>query len=527
MRQSLVDFCALHNRPELLREWDREKNGELTPDTAYPYSRTRVYWRCEKGHSWIVAICSRVEGMTGCPVCAGKAVQAGENDLATLYPDIAAQWHPTKNGQLWPSMVRPGAHRKVWWRCELGHEWQAEVKRRVNGAGCPYCSGHVVLPGETDLATLCPELAQQWHPMKNGAITPRDVCPGTRKKVWWQCEYGHEWEAGISSRVSGSGCPICGGKNIVAGINDFASQHPDLAKQWHPTKNGALKPTMVAAASNKRVWWRCELGHEWMARIAYRSCSGSGCPVCTNKKLLTGFNDLQTRYPEIAKEWISEKNGTTPDKVLPAERKVWWRCPNGHEYQCQISTRAYQSVGCPVCAGRSVVVGENDLATLYPQLAKQWHPTKNGALKPTMVTAGSNKKVWWRCKLGHEWKTMVASRSLKGNGCPVCAGKVVLVGFNDLASQEPEIAAQWHPTLNAPRTPEMFTCGSNQRIWWKCSDGHVWRAPINRRYYNRSDCPVCCGTVSKKKLAKYERMMKEALAEQERKKDLEERTGLI
>lgn len=520
-RYTLTEYCVLHNRPELLKEWDQEKNGELAPDAAHPHSRVRVYWRCEKGHSWITSIRCRVEGLSGCPVCAGKAVQSGENDLATLYPEIAAQWHPTKNGQLLPSMVRPGTHRKVWWLCDRGHEWQAEVKSRVAGNGCPYCTGRMVIPGETDLATLYPKLAVEWHPTKNGSLTPQDVRPGTAKKVWWRCEHGHEWQAAIASRVRGNGCPICGSKTVVAGINDFASQYPNLAKQWHPEKNGALKPDMVTAQSNRVVWWRDELGHEWRAQIASR-IRGDGCPICGNKKLLTGFNDLQTRYPEIAKEWDSEKNGTTPDKVLPTKRKVWWRCPNGHEYQCQIDTRAYQKCGCPVCAGRSVVAGENDLATLYPRLAKQWHPTKNGTLKPTMVTAASNKKVWWRCELGHEWKAMVVSRSLKGTGCPVCAGKIVLVGFNDLASQEPKIAAQWHPTLNAPRTPEMFACGSNQKIWWQCGEGHVWQAPIGRRYYQRSGCPVCAGNVGKKRLAKYERMMKEVLAEQERKRRLEE-----
>lgn len=133
-----------------------------------------------------------------------------------------------------------------------------------------------------------------------------------------------------------------------------------------------------------------------------------------------------------------------------------------------------------------------------------------------MVSAASNKKVWWQDEFGHEWEAMIASRTTKGTGCPICAGRIVLPGFNDLASQEPKIAVQWHPTLNGTRTPEMYTCGSNQKVWWKCSEGHVWQAPISRRYYQRSDCPVCAGTVSKKKLAKYKRMMEELLAKQER-----------
>ena len=195
---------------------------------------------------------------------------------------------------------------------------------------------------------------------------------------------------------------------------------------------------------------------------------------------------------------------------MPTAQKAWWRCPNGHEYQSRVSARAHQNDGCPICAGKTVIAGVNDLATLYPNLAKEWHPTKNGDLKPTAVAGGSNRAVWWQDEFGHEWKAMISDRSSGGKGCPYCAGKKVLVGFNDLATKEPKIAAQWHPTLNGTRTPEMFTCGSNRKIWWQCGEGHVWQAPIGRRCYLRSGCPVCSGNVSKKKLERYEKMMRES-----------------
>ena len=99
----------------------------------------------------------------------------GETDFATLWPELAAQWHPTRNGALTPSEVLPGSHRKVWWRCEKGHEWQAEVKTRVNGCGCPVCANRKLAEGENDLATLRPELAAQWHPTRNGSLTPETL----------------------------------------------------------------------------------------------------------------------------------------------------------------------------------------------------------------------------------------------------------------------------------------------------------------------------------------------------------------
>ena len=155
----------------------------------------------------------------------GRRVIKGVNDLATCYPAVAATWHPTKNDDLQPSDVLPGSHRSVWWICEHGHEWQAQIKSRVSGSGCPVCANRMVLAGVNDLATINPELARQWHPTKNGDLTPRDVLAGSRRNVWWICDQGHEWQADVSSRNHGTGCPVCAGKKVIPGENDFASQY--------------------------------------------------------------------------------------------------------------------------------------------------------------------------------------------------------------------------------------------------------------------------------------------------------------
>ena len=318
-------------------------------------SRQKVWWLCEKGHEWQAAVYTRTGG-SGCRYCAGKRAYPGENDLTSQYPDIAAQWHPTKNGSVTPDSVTTGSHREVWWLCEKGHEWRAMVKTRVEGTGCPVCANRTVIPGENDLETINPALARQWHPIKNGKLTPQDVVPGTRRKVWWRCEKGHEWQAAVASRVNGMGCPVCAGKAVIPGENDLAAFYPDIAKEWHPTKNGTLTPETVSPYSNKKVWWRCALGHEYAAVIGLRTQRGNGCPYCAGRKVLPGFNDL---------------------------------------------------------------------ATVEPQIAKQWHPTLNGALTPEMVTTGSHRKVWWQCPNGHSWKAVVYSRTGSGkSGCPVCAGRI-------------------------------------------------------------------------------------------------------
>ena len=357
MRESLADFCHREHREDLLAEWDSERNLPLTPETVSRGSKRRVFWRCANGHSWQAAVHTRSGSGTGCPYCSGRLPVPGETDLATRYPDLAAEWHPTKNGDLTPSDVLPGSHRLVWWQCPHGHEWRAQIKSRVSGAGCPVCSNRALLRGVNDLVTNNPELARQWHPTKNGDLTPADVVPGTRRKVWWVCDKGHEWRAAVSARVNGSGCPVCTSKKIVPGINDLASQYPAVAKEWHPTKNGSLTPEQVAPASNKKVWWICDKGHEYQATVASRTQRNGGCPYCANTKVLPGFNDLATKYPRVAAEWHPTKNAPlTPDQVLPgSRRKVWWQCKNGHTWQAVIYSRTgNQNSGCPFCTGYAV-----------------------------------------------------------------------------------------------------------------------------------------------------------------------------
>lgn len=341
---------------------------------------------------------------------------------------LLQQWHSSKNDQLTPWSVTYGSKRKVWWRCEQGHEWQTAVYTRTGGAGCPYCAGKMVLPGANDLASQRPDVAAQWHPTKNGSLTAEQVLAGCHRSIWWVCEKGHEWRAIVKSRANGCGCPVCADKVVLTGENDLASTDPTLAKQWHPTKNGKLTPRDIVAGTRRKVWWRCSKGHEWQASIASRS-SGVGCPVCAGKVVLTGENDLASVFPAIAAQWLTEKNGAlTAGSVSPySNRKVWWRCELGHEYQSIVASRTMSGKGCPYCAGKKVLSGFNDLATIEPRVAAQWHPTLNGQLTPDMVTVGSSKSAWWQCAEGHVWKAIIYSRTgAKKCGCPVCAGKVRL-----------------------------------------------------------------------------------------------------
>ena len=215
---SLREYCVENCRADLLQQWNCARNGGLTPDTVTVGSRQKVWWIDRLGHEWQQAVYNRTALGRGCPVCAGREVRAGVNDLASTHPHLAAQWDRDKNGALAPQQVTAGSGRKVWWRCEKGHSYQAVIASRANGSGCPYCTNKKILAGFNDLATLEPAIAAEWHPTLNGALTPEMVTPGSRKKVWWECACGHVWKAAVYPRTGSQkcGCPVCAGRAAPA-----------------------------------------------------------------------------------------------------------------------------------------------------------------------------------------------------------------------------------------------------------------------------------------------------------------------
>jgi hypothetical protein len=267
---------------------------------------------------------------------------------------------------------------------------------------------------------LNPELIEEWNFVRNGELNPHDFSSGSHKKVWWKCKKGHEWEAVIHSRSYGKKCPYCSGQKVNH-ENSLAALIPALAGEWSNERNDCITPDTIASRSNKRVWWRCSKGHEWRATV-YSRAKGSKCPFCVSRAVCSE-NSLLAVMPELSSEWHPTKNGTLqPDMVLPkSSRTVWWKCKNGHEWQALLSNRANGSL-CPYCQGK-LASKENCLSLVNPKLAQEWHPTKNGRLTPGELTPKSARRVWWKCKLDHEWKASVSDRA-GGTECPYCKNRV-------------------------------------------------------------------------------------------------------
>ena len=500
--------------PEVAREWHPTKNGDLTPDKVRSNSMKSIWWKCDKGpdHEWQTRILHRTgKSKSGCPFCANKKVSV-TNSLATLFPEIAKEWHPSKNGDLTPDKIVTGSSMKVWWKCNKGldHEWEVAPGNRILNnkkiRGCPFCANQKVSITNS-LATRFPEIAKEWHPIKNGNLTPDDIIAGSRKKVWWICEDNpeHEWQATLDARTGkkGTGCPFCK-KFKFLDNQSLATKYPELAKQWHPTKNGELTPNDFPPRTRIKVWWMCDKGsdHEWKTSPSTRIRKDgkiNSCPFCANQ-MVSVTNSLAIRFPEIAKEWHPTKNGNlTPEKIIAgSNKKVWWKCDKGpdHEWQTRILHRTGKSKsGCPFCANKKVSV-TNSLAALFPEIAKEWHPIKNGKLTPDDVTSGSGKKVWWKCNKGsdHEWEETITNRT-RGNNCPFCSRHQVSI-TNSLASLYPELAKEWHPIKNGDLTPKDITSKSGKKVWWKCNKGpdHEWFTSPGARFNNKdelSGCPFC------------------------------------
>lgn len=613
--------------PSLLEEWDFSKNTDKTPQTTTKHSNKHVWWTCQRGHSYQSPPGRRAMG-EGCPYCSGRLATEGENDLATVRPEIAAQWNYPKNYPLLPTQVKPQSGKSVWWVCEKGHEYKDTLAHRFAGRGCPYCSNRRVLAGFNDLATVRPDLVPEWHPTKNGDLLPSMVVAGSHLRAWWLCSAcGHEWSTQIMKRL---GCPKCSQKrttsfpeqaiffyisqsypdsvngykfkgiefdvyipslstaieydgvfyhkarrvvdkdlkkdemckqnnislirfrdpklpktpyaHIIECVDSYRDDNlqnallelfdylnpsclpdinikrdgaeilaksqqyhlqdnisvlfPEISAQWHYEKNYPLTPNYFTPRSSRKVWWKCEKGHEWQAVIGSRiTC---GCPFCSGHRALQGENDLATVKPEIAAEWNFEKNHPlTPQNVTAfSNRRVWWKCSDcGYEWQTSPANR--DNALCRKCnvklSGlkiRAKAAENNSLCERFPEIAAQWHPTKNGFLTAQDFSASSCFSPWWICEKGHEWQSIIGNRTKDHLGCPYCGNQKVLPGFNDLKSQFPDIAKDWHPTKNENSTPENFTPGSSKKIWWVCENGHEYLCTIRERVRGRG-CPVC------------------------------------
>lgn len=492
--------------PELMEEWDKDKNDKLglDPSKLSYGSKEKAFWKCKsKGHSWRAAIYSRTTGHTGCPKC-NKELKTSYPEkivafyMSSLFNDVKENYTSKELGKLELDVFIPSLKIGIEYD---GSRWHKTLKNdlkkdllcdqlgitiiRIREEGCfIYESNSFKLyvkdKNNKDLQNAITEIIKYINKKQGTNLT---------------CDIDIERDsATILAKV-------------LTKIKENSIGNSSLIDEWDWEANKGIDPYYVSLFSNKPYWWKCKKSkHKWKASAGHRA-SGRNCPYCSGQKVLEGFNDLQSQFPRVAEDFDKTKNTKLPNQISSkSNKKYWWKCTIcGHEWKTSVYVRTAMSCGCPNCAKKIIAnklikrklkqVGS--LQDTNPQLALEFHPEKNGNLKPTDITAGSDKPVWWKClKCGYEWKQAPGIRK-QGAGCPHCSGRVPMPGLDDLLTMNPQLCQDWDYSKNE-LPPSQYLPHSGKQVYWKCHIcGYEWEEKIHSRSIG-SKCKKCGFKIEKK-----------------------------
>ena len=535
---------------ELMAEWNWEKNNALgfDPQILTQGSHAKVWWICKKGHSYESQIKNRVSG-NGCSYCAGKKVLKGYNDLETFYPQVAAEWNYQKNCGISPATVAFASNKKVWWICQkCGGEYETIIANRtLRGSSCPYCANQKVLIGYNDLQSQSPDLAAEWS--KKNIIKPTEVTVHSNKKVYWICPLGHDdYMMSVKRRSNRQGCPICAqqsqtsfpeqaiyyylktafpdiinryifdgreidifipSKNIGIEYNGYFSHKEKLEKDSLKKKFfESVGISLIVIKEYKHIEEKEQADFYIRERTTFNDlnclikeilsvlnitnpinvdCSKDAITIKNQYVSLRKEKSIAAVRPDLVSRWDYEKNGTiTPEMVtLGTGQRFYWKCKICNRSYLALPSRIAQG---SVCSKHRNLLkkGENDLASKHPELLKYWDYDKND-IDPSEVYGGGERIAYWICEKGHSYARSILDR-IRNKGCPICNGKQVLAGFNDLLSYNPELAKEWDYELNDCLPSEIHYGNQSKNIHWICKTcGHKWVSKVKQR----KKCPEC------------------------------------
>ncbi len=328
--------------PHLRGEWDYSKNVGVDPLTARYKSNKKVWWVCGDGHNWEAVIGGRTVGR-GCPYCSGRFAIVGETDLFTVRPHLSREWDYEKNLDDPLKLLRTSKS-KYWWKCSNGHSFQTTMASRWEGRSCFYCTGQLVSVGENDLATTNPESIQ--FLVTSGDAERVMANSGTR--LQWKCKQGHTYGRRVADATKKNyTCPFCGGRRVLAGFNDLHTTHPSLASELLEHSTGLA----ITYGSERKVEWVCKIGHTYSNSPKNRLNQSQGCPFCSGRDVLPGFNDLKTTHEELSLELVDSSLATSLS--FGSMKKVEWVCHYGHKWLATVNGRTNGGSGCPVCFSKT------------------------------------------------------------------------------------------------------------------------------------------------------------------------------
>ncbi|MEQ2536656.1 zinc-ribbon domain-containing protein [Coprococcus comes] len=394
----------------------------------------------------------------------------GQNDLAKVNPDLAAEWHPSKNGSLLPSQITAGSNRKVWWLGKCGHEWQAVVSSRTRGNGCPFCANKRVLPGFNDLATTYPEIAEEWNYKRNGALSPEDFTYGSERKVWWVCsKCGYEWETTINNRTNGyfkTGCPKCSGEHSTSfpeqAILYYIRQYVDQNAE------SRFKIKMGGKEEELDVWipsMACGIeydGEYYHARRGEKDAEKDHAAANSSIRLIR-LIECSHNAIEGDRIYLDVRHNQKRNIERAVQHVVALLAGHPVSLDMEADTAAIMS-------NYKLEKEKSSVKALFPELAKQWDYERNGTLLPENISYGSERKVWWICPVcgGSFLKsvnTRTATRTRNLQHCPYCPTR------KGEASRKPVICLETGKTYPSAETAATEVSRTGGAISAACRDG--------------------------------------------------------
>ena len=483
--------------------WDYEKNS-VDPAKLLPNSKIEAYFRCKYGHSFYIPVYI-FKRRPFCRLC-----RKDQNSLLAATPSVADIWDYEKNGD-----DRPENHWKtdpdlVWWKCKkCGYEWQAKIStKHVNKSLCPVCEvGKRFKKNINDLLTKFPDVTLDWNYSKNKDIGPDDVTPRSIKKVWWKCHIcGYEWKTAINVHIVVENdtlhfrkCPVCMGRIALSGINDLATTHPSLAKEYVPELN-TIPLSSIRAGSPRKITWRCQKCHQVFTTSPenrIQKSSRGGCPYCSGRYPIPNVTDFASQYPHIALEWDYDKNQKRPeDYTYGSTYNAFWKCRENpmHKWKALINDRKPGFKRCPYCNDPETIL---DLAVTKPKLVKYWDYIKND-FGPENYTEFSNQMVYWKCKKGHSFQNKICNYLDHDFKCHICNNSNIVEYSTELEILYPDLIRELDITKSNVK-PIQLEVNSDDLIWWICPDErHSYQMSVYSRTRLGRSCPECRSLISHK-----------------------------